>query len=421
MKIGVLPFLLPENGGVYQYSLAYLEALDNWKSAGAPHEFALIVERDASHPRVAQLAAGGWQIIQAPAIEASAARRATNNLRRSLANLPGFINYSVRRARRLPRDPRCVLPRPDWQNLVRSNAIDLMLYPMPVPYSFEAGGRYIMSIHDLQHRLQPEFPEVGEAREWHDREYIFGNGIERAAGILVDSPVGKEDVTNLYAERGARAEKVHIVPFVPAPYLSKQAVTPAAIADLRAKYDLPARYFFYPAQFWPHKNHARLIEALAQMRPHAPDVAVVLCGSHNGDVRAGVWAECELLIEKYHLSGAVRALGRVPDEAMAALYAGATALTMPTFFGPTNIPVLEAWALSCPVLTSDIRGIREQCGDAALLADPRSVEAISGAMLRLWNDGDLRVQLSARGRARLANYTTADFEQRLIAAIESAL
>jgi glycosyltransferase involved in cell wall biosynthesis len=59
---------------------------------------------------------------------------------------------------------------------------------------------------------------------------------------------------------------------------------------------------------------------------------------------------------------------------------------MPTFFGPTNIPVLEAWAFGCPVLTSDIRGIREQVGDAALLADPTSVEAIADGIHQLWTD-----------------------------------
>ena len=421
MKIGVFPFLFSENGGVYQYSLAYLAALDHWKSAGAPHQFALVVGRDSSHERIKQLAERGWEIISAPPVEVAAPQRLANNLRRSAANLPGFLDHTLRRARQMPVNPQQVLPRPDWQKMVRANAIDLMLYPTPLAYSFEAGGRYIISIHDLQHRLQPEFPEVGEARQWHEREYIFGNGVERAAGILVDSPIGKEDVLNLYAKRGARAEKVHVVPFVPAPYLANQTVMPDAIANVRAKYGLPARYFFYPAQFWPHKNHVRLIEALAQMRQQAPDAALVLCGSHSGDVRQSVWAQCKHLIEQHDLADAVRALGWVPDEDMAALYAGATALTMPTFFGPTNIPVLEAWSLNCPVLTSDIRGIREQCGDAAILADPRSVEEISGAMLRLWNDGDLRAQLIRRGHKRLASYTPADFEQRLIAAVQSAL
>ena len=73
------------------------------------------------------------------------------------------------------------------------------------------------------------------------------------------------------------------------------------------------------------------------------------------------------------------------------------ALVMPTFFGPTNIPILEAWAFGCPVLTSDIRGIREQVGDAAVLVNPRSVEAIADGIYRLWTDENLGRMLGERG------------------------
>jgi glycosyltransferase involved in cell wall biosynthesis len=86
---------------------------------------------------------------------------------------------------------------------------------------------------------------------------------------------------------------------------------------------------------------------------------------------------------------------------------------MPTFFGPTNIPILEAWGLDCPVVTSDLRGLREQAGDAALLADPRSVEAIADAIQRIWLDGELREELARRGRARLGLYTREDYARRL--------
>ncbi len=105
---------------------------------------------------------------------------------------------------------------------------------------------------------------------------------------------------------------------------------------------------------------------------------------------------------------------------MAGLYAGATALIMPTFFGPTNIPVLEAWSFSCPVLTSDIRGIREQAGDAAVLVDPRSVDAIADGIRKLCEDEGLREQLGNRGRKRLARYTPGDFQNKLVQILTEA-
>ena len=105
---------------------------------------------------------------------------------------------------------------------------------------------------------------------------------------------------------------------------------------------------------------------------------------------------------------------------MSALYSGAVALVMPTFFGPTNIPVLEAWAFGCPVLTSDIRGIREQADDAAFLVNPRSVESIAEGIYRVWIDENLRCALTRAGSRRLSSYTVDDFRNRLIEIVEEA-
>ena len=92
----------------------------------------------------------------------------------------------------------------------------------------------------------------------------------------------------------------------------------------------------------------------------------------------------------------------------------------PTFFGPTNIPVLEAWTFGCPVLSSDIRGVREQAGDAAFLVDPNSVEAIADGIYRLWTNEALRRTLADQGRQRLAAYTPEDYRRRLIEILEEA-
>jgi len=93
---------------------------------------------------------------------------------------------------------------------------------------------------------------------------------------------------------------------------------------------------------------------------------------------------------------------------------------MPTFFGPTNIPVLEAWTFGCPVLSSDIRGIREQVQDAGVLVDPRSVESIASGIHRLWTEGPLCETLVRRGQQRLETYTPANFRERLIGILDEA-
>jgi len=177
---------------------------------------------------------------------------------------------------------------------------------------------------------------------------------------------------------------------------------------------LSERYIFYPAQFWPHKNHIRVVQALGLLKQaYQLKIPVVFCGSYNGEIRETTFREVMRFSSQLGLEEEIRYLGYAPDEDMSGLYAGATALVMPTFFGPTNIPVLEAWAFGCPVLTSDIRGVREQVGDAALLADPTSVEAIADGIHRLWTDQELGRTLSNLGRQQLAAYTPEDYLRRL--------
>jgi glycosyltransferase involved in cell wall biosynthesis len=178
---------------------------------------------------------------------------------------------------------------------------------------------------------------------------------------------------------------------------------------------------FYPAQFWPHKNHVRIVLALSLLRKkYDLRVPIVFCGSSFGRIRRRTGREiirlgCELGLEKE-----VRMLGYVPDQDMAGLYAGSVALVMPTFFGPTNIPVLEAWASGCPVLSSDIRGIREQTRDAAVLVDPRSEESIADGIYRLWMDENLRQRLAGRGREQLMAYSSDDYRDRLAKILDEA-
>jgi glycosyltransferase involved in cell wall biosynthesis len=178
---------------------------------------------------------------------------------------------------------------------------------------------------------------------------------------------------------------------------------------------------FYPAQFWPHKNHARLVQALGLLkRERHFKIPVVFCGSHTEEIREHTFHEVMSLSSQLGLEKEVHYLGFVPDEDMSGIYAAAVALVMPTFFGPTNIPILEAWAFGCPVLTSDIRGVREQVQEAAILVDPRSVEAIADGIYRLWTDESLRCTLAHLGRKRVASYTPDDFRRQLIDIMEEA-
>ena len=339
----------------------------------------------------------------------------------------GFFREALAKLRQQVACRHVQVPEPDQVRYgselgkrLRQHKIDWVLYTGPDPNSFESGVPYVMPIFDLQHRLQPEFPEVSADGEWDEREYVYRNGTREATLILADSEIGKEDILDCYGSYGITPDRVKVLPYLPAPYLAPD-VPPSERVRVRATYRLPERYLLYPAQLWPHKNHVRVIQALGLLKETTKtEIHVVLCGTYRGAIRTRVYREMLSEAQRLRVASQVHYLGYTPNDAMSALYAEAVGLVMPTFFGPTNIPVVEAWLFGCPVITSDIRGIREQVGDAGLLVDPRSVEAIAEGMRRVWDDEAVRTDLARRGTGRLARYSPQHYGAQLADIITEA-
>lgn len=410
LRIGIVPVATESGGGVFQYSQTMLSVLADLRQSRAD-EFVVIADAISSEDRL--FSGVTWEIapLTPPGSQAHRLRRVARTWLPS-----GSKDRVMAIAVRVPK-ANVVFRRPELTSWFDRLQIDLVLYPSPTPLSFEARIPYVLAVHDLQHRLQPGFPEVSADNEFERREYVFRNGIREATMVLADSEVGREDVLNFYGDLIA-PDRIAVLPFLPA--------TPSAVSDedrehVRRRYRLPERFLFYPAQMWPHKNHLRLVQALAELeRSDGIKAHLVLTGATSGEIRERTYVELMEGVRMLRMGERVHYLGYAPAPDVAALFAEAEALVMPTFFGPTNIPVLEAWSLDCPVVTSDIRGVREQVGDAALLADPRSVAAIADAVRRLWGNDDVRLELIRRGRRRLALYTREDYTRRLSEILDRA-
>jgi glycosyltransferase involved in cell wall biosynthesis len=130
----------------------------------------------------------------------------------------------------------------------------------------------------------------------------------------------------------------------------------------------------------------------------------VLAGSDKGNeayIRQ-MMAELDLVSQVYFV-------GFVGPDDLIALYRHACCLAYITFCGPENLPPLEAFALGCPVVASEVAGAREQLGDAALLVDPKQPEQIARAIKSLQGDAVLRQTLIERGFKRASQFTGEDF------------
>ncbi|MGY4619530.1 glycosyltransferase involved in cell wall biosynthesis [Bradyrhizobium sp. USDA 4472] len=274
----------------------------------------------------------------------------------------------------------------------------LLLYQLP----------FIITIFDGSHRDTPEFPEVRTFGEFERRELLFGLASIKAAMVIINTP---ELTEALYRRYGMERERAICIPFSPSTYVSKSVPDAAADAAVLAKYRLEPGYLFYPAQFWPHKNHITLLAALALLRERGITERVVLCGSDRGGRDKIVAA-----IKAYGLSEQVSIIGFVESSELGALYRGAAALAMPSFFGPTNLPPLEAWAVGTPVIYPE--AFKVQAGDAAILFDYDDPNSLADAIVNLRTEGT-RARLSEAGHRRLAQFAEetkagqAEFARRL--------
>lgn len=414
MRIGIVPVVDSSAGGIYQYSLTIVSALGVLSRQRASSIQELILFLSHGSERFMDDLGGKW--TTQPLAPPTAKRKIINALRDIGA---GWVVDRIKQFQ-VPQmvDIDARVSQPAIERWMLRFGLDFIIYPAPSSLAFEVRIPSMMAVHDLQHRLQPEFPEVSADGEWERREHTFRNAARHATMLLADSEVGKEDILECYSDYGAAAEQIGVLPFLPAHYL--QTVDTAERERVRAKYRLPGRYLFYPAQFWAHKNHARIVEALASLNAaHGLDIPLVLSGSKSGVLRESVFQELMNIAQRGNIRQNIRYLGYVDATDMSALYAEAVALVMPTFFGPTNIPILEAWASGCPVITSDIRGVRDQAGEAAVLVNPRSVDAIADGIYQVWTNEALRRRLIENGRERLNAYTFDDFCERLRAILDN--
>jgi glycosyltransferase involved in cell wall biosynthesis len=278
------------------------------------------------------------------------------------------------------------------------------------PGSITLDVPYIITLWDLAHRYQPFFPEVSSENTWDSREYIYSTQLRRATYVVTGTEIGKTEIEKNYQ---ISYDRVRVLPF-PTPQFALDN-TPDNSHEKLEKYGLDLNsYLFYPAQFWPHKNHANLLYAVKLLNDYyGLKFPVVFVGSDKKNMDY-----IKKLVEDLDLQSQVRFLGFVTQEDLIALYQGAFALTFMSFFGPDNLPPLEAFALGCPVIASNVSGAQEQLGDAALLVNPSDEKQIALAIRSLYEDPSLAKKLVQRGYERASQWTSKDYVRGIFKILE---
>lgn len=211
------------------------------------------------------------------------------------------------------------------------------------------------------------------------------------------------------------------------PYMAPLAHSelPETDAARLAALGICAPYLLYVGALHPRKNLARVIAAFAALKARCAEARLVIVGPPSWgahEIFKHVLSASQGGLEGGGCNSGVSFTGFVSDEELRCLYKGARALVFPSLYEGFGLPALEAMAYGTPVLSSNVSSLPEVVGDAGLLVDPLSTEAILEAMYRLWTEKDLRNVLAARGLKQAQHFTwertahlTLEVYQRLVA------
>jgi glycosyltransferase involved in cell wall biosynthesis len=181
-------------------------------------------------------------------------------------------------------------------------------------------------------------------------------------GLIVSSQAARDDAVAFY---GADPARVHVLHF--APRITADELAGAAVRDVVfGRHGINRPYFFLPNQYWKHKNHGLVLQALALLREQGGELPLVVSTGKTEDLRdPAYYPAFEAQLRGLGLQGAYRTLGVIPRQDMLVLLAHSMAVINPSRFEGWSTGVEEAKALGKPLLVSGIAVHREQVAGLA--------------------------------------------------------
>jgi glycosyltransferase involved in cell wall biosynthesis len=267
--------------------------------------------------------------------------------------------------------------------------LEVVHYPVTVPIP-AVSVPTVVTMHDVSH-LDLRGLRTLPLRRY--RRWAYDGAARAAAVVIATSRFARDRIVE---GMGVPAQRVEVV----APGIDHDLFRPEPGPDDErrlAGLGLPGRFVLYPANLWPHKNHRRLLEALARVQDG--EVGLVLAGQDYGRL-----TELAGVAQRLGIRARVRHVGQVDQATMAALYRRARATVIPSLHEGFGFPALEAMACGCPVASSGRGALDEVSGEAALRVDPESPEALAGSIDRILYESELRTRLVAAGRRLSARY-----------------
>jgi glycosyltransferase involved in cell wall biosynthesis len=277
-----------------------------------------------------------------------------------------------------------------------------------IPPRFGA-RHFIASIHDLTFLHYPEFL-TAESRRYYNAQ--IHAAVARADHILTISESSRQDLVTML---GVSPDKVTVQ--ILGTDASFQPQSPAAITKTRTALDLPETYILSLSTFEPRKNILGLLDAyrgLLQTMPDAP--SLVIAGN-----RGWLFEETRAKIKQMNIENNILLREKVPQEHLPALYAGAVALVMPSFYEGFGLPALEAMACGTVPVVSNVSSLPEVVGNVGAQIDPHDPATLQTALERVITDDAWRNEQERAALERATFFTWDKAAKTALAVYERVL
>ncbi len=256
-------------------------------------------------------------------------------------------------------------------------------YRLPMPY--------VVSIFDTIYSYYPRSLSVAKRAVY---EIAIRLSIRNARVVITHSESARADIVKFF---GAPESKIRVIPLGVEDRF--QPYSDSEKAEFRSRHSLPDRFLLYVGNHKPHKNVPSIVDALARIRGDVPHPLVLLDDGSQDCQRTGA------RIEAAGMSDRAVFLRGFPDSELPLLYNSAELFVFPSLYEGFGLPPLEAMACGTPVITSNASSLPEVVGDAGIMVEPRCVEELAVAMLKVLQAPDLRRDMSIKGLNRVHSFT----------------
>lgn len=283
--------------------------------------------------------------------------------------------------------------------------VDINIWLSPIIFTYPhyfLNKPYIFTLHDMQERHYPDF----FSRKERFFRWLNNRALTHSAKkIICESNFVKNDIEKY---ENIASDKIAVISAPPLMELSKFSYNPNWSDLIKAKYSLPDKYLYYPAQFWPHKNHIQLINAFKLIVQNYPDVFLVFSGSPQN-----YYDEVLREIQYNNLEEKIKYLGYIDYFDMQYVYKLSYIVVVPTLFESVSIPIYEAFNLGVPVCCSNVVALPEQVGDAGLLFDPHDYKDIADKISLYLANEKIRQEKIALGYNRIKGFDYCLYQKKL--------